>query len=193
MSYTNVLNMLDLAHIPLRAADRREDDPIVIGGGPCAYNPEPVADFFDLFNIGEGEEMLTELVRLYIKMKDEGTYSRAAYLHEAAKTVQGAYVPSLYDVTNTDDGTVRAYTPVYDDIPKQVKKRIIKDLDTAYFPDKVVMPYVETVQDRIMLEVYRGCIRGCRFCQAGMVYRPVREQTPAVLNHQAKSLFESTG
>ena len=193
MSYTNVLNMLDLAHIPLRAADRREDDPIVIGGGPCAYNPEPVADFFDLFNIGEGEEMLTELVRLYIKMKDEGTYSRAAYLHEAAKTVQGAYVPSLYDVTYNDDGTVRAYTPVYDDIPKQVKKRIIKDLDTAYFPDKVVMPYVETVQDRIMLEVYRGCIRGCRFCQAGMVYRPVREKTPAVLNHQAKCLFESTG
>ena len=137
--------------------------------------------------------MLTELVRLYIKMKDEGTYTRAAYLHEAARTVPGAYVPSLYDVSYNEDGTVKAYTPVYDDIPKQVKKRIIKDLDTAYFPDKVVMPYVEAVQDRIMLEVYRGCIRGCRFCQAGMVYRPVREKTPDVLNRQAKCLFESTG
>ena len=193
MSYTNVLSMLDMAKIPLRTKDRGEDAPIVIGGGPCAYNPEPIADFFDLFNIGEGEEMLPEIVRLYIKMKDEGRYTRKEFLHEAARTIKGVYVPSLYDVSYNDDGTVRAYTPVYDDIPEKIEKRIIEDMDKAYFPDKVVMPYIETVHDRVMLEVFRGCIRGCRFCQAGIIYRPVREKTPDVLDKQAKCLFESTG
>ena len=192
MSYTNVLNLLDLAHIPLLTADRGEDDPIIIGGGPCAYNAEPVCDFFDLFSIGEGEEALVEVCRLYINMKENGTYSRKAFLHEAAK-LQGFYVPSLYEVTYKEDGTIEAYTPVYDDIPKRVRKRIMKDLDRSYYPEKVVMPYIETVHDRIMLEVYRGCIRGCRFCQAGMTYRPVREKTPEVLNHQAKTLYENTG
>ncbi len=193
MSYTNVLNMMDLAGIPLRSADRGDDMPIIIGGGPCAYNAEPVAPFFDLFNIGEGEEMLPELCRLYIKMKDEGRYTKKEYLHEAARTIEGIYVPSLYDVTYNDDGTIKAYTPIYDDIPKKIIKRIVKDLDKAYFPDKVVMPYIETVHDRIMLEVFRGCIRGCRFCQAGIIYRPVREKSPEVLNEQAKCLYESTG
>ena len=193
MSYTNVLNMLDLAKLPLRASDRGESDPLIIGGGPCAYNPEPIAPFFDLFNIGEGEDMLPAIVRLYIKMKDNGTYTRQGFLHEAAKTIPGVYVPSLYDVTYKEDGTIKAITPVYDDIPKQVTKQIIKDLDRVYFPDKLVMPYIETVHDRIMLEVYRGCARGCRFCQAGMIYRPVREKTPDVLNEQAKKLFEATG
>ena len=193
MSYTNVLSMLDMAKIPLRSADRSEDDPLIIGGGPCAYNAEPVADFFDLFNIGEGEEMLVEIVKLYIKMKDEGRYNRADFLHEAAKTIKGVYVPSLYDVSYNDDGTIRAYTPKFDDIPTKIEKRIISDMDKAYFPKKVVMPYIETVHDRVMLEVYRGCIRGCRFCQAGIIYRPVREKTPDVLNSQAKCLFESTG
>ena len=193
MSYTNVLNMLDLAGIPLRAADRGDDMPIIIGGGPCAYNPEPVADFFDLFNIGEGEEMLVELCQLYIKMRDEGTYTKEAYLHEAAKSMVGIYVPSLYEVTYNEDGTIKAYTPKYDDIPATVQKRIIKDMDKAYFPQKVVMPYIETVHDRIMLEVFRGCIRGCRFCQAGIIYRPVREKSADTLNEQAKCLFESTG
>ena len=193
MCYTNVLNMLDLAHVPLRAEHRGENDPIVIGGGPCAYNPEPIAPFFDLFNIGEGEEMLPEIVRLYIKMKDEGRYSRAAFLHEAAATIPGVYVPSLYEVSYNEDGTIKAYTPVYDDIPTTVQKRIVKDLDKAYFPSEVVMPYIETVQDRINVEVGRGCIRGCRFCQAGMVYRPVREKTPDVIDCQARALFDHTG
>ncbi len=193
MSYTNVLNMIELAGIPLRSADRGDNMPIIIGGGPCAYNAEPVAPFFDLFNIGEGEEMLPELCRLYIKMKEDGTYTKEAYLHEAARSIGGIYVPSFYDVKYNDDGTIRAYIPKYDDIPTKITKRIIKDLDKAYFPDKVVMPYIETVHDRIMLEVFRGCIRGCRFCQAGIIYRPVREKTPEVLNEQAKCLFESTG
>ena len=193
MSYTNVLNMLDLAKLPLYAKDRDDTMPIIIGGGPCAYNAEPVADFFDLFNIGEGEEMLPELCRLYIKMKDEGRYSKAEYLHEAARTIEGIYVPSLYNVTYNEDGTINAYTPIYDDIPKQVRKRIITDMDKSYFPEKVVMPYIETVHDRIMLEVFRGCIRGCRFCQAGIIYRPVREKSPDVLNEQAKCLYEATG
>ena len=193
MSYTNVLNMLMLAKLPLYAKDRDDSMPIIIGGGPCAYNAEPVADFFDLFNIGEGEEMLPELCRLYIKMKDEGRYTKAEYLHEAAKTITGIYVPSLYDVTYNDDGTVKAYTPKYDDIPSKIQKRIMTDMDKSYFPDKVVMPYIETVHDRVMLEVFRGCIRGCRFCQAGIIYRPVREKSPDVLNEQAKCLYEATG
>ena len=193
MSYTNVLNMLDLANIPLQSAERGEEFPLIIGGGPCAYNPEPVADFFDLFDIGEGEELLPELCRLYIKMKKDGTYTKEAYLHEAARSIEGVYVPSFYEVTYHEDGTVKAYTPIYDDIPTTVRKRIMADMDRSYFPSEFVMPYIETVHDRIMLEVFRGCIRGCRFCQAGIIYRPVREKSPEVLNEQAKCLYESTG
>ena len=193
MCYPTVLNMLGLAGIPLYAKDRGEEFPLVIGGGPCTYNPEPVAEFFDLFNIGEGEEMLPEIVRLYIQMKEEGSYTKQAFLHRAAATIQGVYVPSLYDVQYNEDGTIKSYTPLYDDVPTKVKKQICEDMDKAYFPEKLVMPYTETVHDRIMLEVARGCIRGCRFCQAGMVYRPVREKTPGTLDCQAKLLFEATG
>ena len=193
MSYTNVLNMLDLAGMPLRADERGEEFPIVIGGGPCAYNPEPVADFFDIFNIGEGESMLVEVVRLYIQMKDEGRYTKADFLHEAARAIPGVYVPSLYEVAYNEDGTIKSYTPKYDDIPTKITKRIVEDLDKSIFPDYAIMPYTEVVHDRIMLEVFRGCIRGCRFCQAGIVYRPVREKTPDVLNEQAKCIFENTG
>lgn len=193
MCYTTVLQMLSMGNIPLLASERGEDCPLVIGGGPCSYNPEPIADFFDLFNIGEGEQMLVDIVRLYIRMKEEGRYTRAAFLHEAARTIPGVYVPSLYRVTYHEDGTVEAYTPVYDDIPKRVKKQIIQDMDKAFFPEKLVMPYIDTVHDRIVLEPARGCIRGCRFCQAGMVYRPVREKTPEVLDAQARALYASTG
>ncbi len=192
LSYTNVLNMLDLAGIPLLASQRGEDAPIIVGGGPCAYNAEPVADFFDVFSIGEGEEALPEMTRLYLKMKEEGTYTKEAFLHELAK-LQGFYVPSLYEVTYNEDGTIKSYARKYDDIPSKITKRIIKNMDKNFFPDKLVMPFIETVHDRIVLEVYRGCIRGCRFCQAGIIFRPVRDKTPDVLNSQAKCLFENTG
>lgn len=192
LSYSNVLYMLDLGGIPLTAAERGECDPIIIGGGCCTYNPEPLADFFDIFSIGEGEEALPELSRLYIEMKENGTYTREDFLHAAAK-LGGFYVPSFYTVSYNDDGTIAAVTKKYDDIPDKITKRIIKDFDKSYFPEKTFMPFIDTVQDRIMLEVYRGCPRGCRFCQAGMVYRPIREKSPDVLAKQAKCLYENTG
>lgn len=192
LAYSNVLYMLDLAGIALTSAERSEDDPIIIGGGCCAYNPEPIADFFDIFSIGEGEEALPELARLYIDMKASGDYTREAFLHAAAK-LGGFYVPSFYTVSYHENGTIASVSKKYDDIPDRITKRIIKNFDTAHYPKQTPIPFIDTVQDRIMLEVYRGCPRGCRFCQAGMVYRPIREKSPEVLASQAKCLYESTG
>ncbi|MGM9653236.1 MAG: TIGR03960 family B12-binding radical SAM protein [Eubacteriales bacterium] len=192
MCYTNVLNMLDLAGIPLRAAARGEDAPIVLAGGPCAYNPEPMAPFVDIFSIGEGEEALPELARLYLAMKKNGTFSRAAFLREASH-LKGFYVPSLYDVSYHADGTIAAIVPRFPDVPQKVQKRIVEDVDHTVVPTDPVMPFIETVQDRVTLEVYRGCIRGCRFCQAGFISRPVREKSVPVLCELARETVDNTG
>lgn len=192
LCYTTAVNMIDLAGLPIYAKDRDENAPIILGGGPCAYNAEPVADFFDIFSIGEGEEALCELAQLYIKMKNEGTYTKTAFLREASH-LKGFYVPSLYDIEYNENGTISKFEPKFEDVPSKVEKRVVEDLNTSYFPLKPVMPYIETVHDRIMLETFRGCIRGCRFCQAGMVFRPVREKSAEVLNAQAKAIYENTG
>ena len=192
LCYTTALRMIKLAGFPLYAKDRGEDCPIIIGGGPCVYNSEPIADFFDLINIGEGEEVLLEICHLYNKMKDDGSYTRSGFLREASH-IEGVYIPSLYTVEYNDDGTIRSFEPMYPDVPRKVRKRIVEDLDSAPYPSKLIMPYIETVHDRIVLEVYRGCIRGCRFCQAGMVYRPIREKSPETLCKNAKCLYENTG
>lgn len=192
LCYTTAINMIDLAGLPIFAKDRGEDAPIILGGGPCAYNAEPVADFFDIFSIGEGEEALCELSQLYLDMKRSGTYTKTAFLREASH-LKGFYVPSLYNVEYNENGTIKLFEPKYEDVPARVEKRVVEDLNTSYFPLKPIMPYIETVHDRIMLETFRGCIRGCRFCQAGMVFRPVREKSAQVLNAQAKEIYKNTG
>ncbi len=191
LCYTNMVNMLSLADIPLYSAERGEEYPLIIAGGPCTYNPEPVADFIDVFSIGEGEEAIPELVELYRKCKKEGK-TKKEFLYLAATELEGFYVPSLYDVEYNEDGTIRSFTP-QKGVPAKITKRIIKDLDKVYYPVKSEIPYIETVHDRIVMEIFRGCIRGCRFCQAGMVYRPYREKTPDIINDCAKECFENTG
>ena len=190
MSYTNILNMLDLAGVPLKSCDRKDLSPLVVVGGPCVCNAEPLAEFVDLFFLGEGEEVDLEVIDLYKKHKKMGS-SKAEFLREAAK-IEGVYVPSLYDVTYNEDGTVKAIT-AKDGAPKTIKKRIINDMDKSYYPDKFVVPFIEIVHDRAVQEIFRGCIRGCRFCQAGFIYRPVREKSFETVNAQAKCLCENTG
>ena len=190
LSYTNVLNMLNLAGIPLFAKDRNEDHPIIIAGGPSTYNPEPMADFFDVFSIGEGEYSLPALAKLFKECRDNGQ-TKKEFL-EKVVTVEGMYVPSLYEVDYNTAGSLKSFTPV-GNAPTKVKKAIVKDLDNAYFPDKPIVPYLSTVHDRIMLEIFRGCIRGCRFCQAGIVYRPYREKSADKLNAIAADCVNNTG
>ena len=191
MCYTNILQILDLSQIPLRSKDRTEKDPLVIGGGPCSYNPEPIADFFDIFYIGEGETRYDDLFDLYKQMKKNGR-SRQEMLHEIAK-IPGMYVPSLYTVSYKEDGTIDTFAPIYDDVPKTIKKEIEMDLSTSVYPEKPVVPFIKATQDRIVLEIQRGCIRGCRFCQAGMIYRPNREKSVARLKELAEQMIASTG
>lgn len=190
LSYTGVLNMLDLAGIPLHAAERGDDCPLVVGGGPCVCNPEPLADFFDLFTLGEGEEVNLELFDLYRRHKQKG-FRRAEFLRQAAR-IEGVYVPSLYEVSYREDGTVASVT-ARDGAPQRVRKRILVDMDAAYYPEKVVVPFIDIVHDRAMSEIFRGCIRGCRFCQAGFIYRPVREKSVDTIDRQSRALCESTG
>ena len=191
MCYTNILQILDLSRIPYLAKDRTGNHPIVMGGGPCSYNPEPIADFFDIFYIGEGEERYDELFDLYNTMKQNNA-SREEFLHEAAK-IEGMYVPSLYEVTYKEDGTISSFTPIYDDIPRTIKKQVCMDLAAAPYPEKPVVPFIKATQDRIVLEIQRGCIRGCRFCQAGMIYRPNREKNVERLKDLARTMIASTG
>ena len=190
MNYTGVLNMLDLAGVPLYSHQRTSLSPLVVAGGPCVYNAEPVADFFDIIMIGEGEEMWPELIALYRRAKRE-KMDKSAFLREAAN-IGGIYVPSLYDVTYRGDGTVAAITP-QESAPPVVMKRVVKDLDKAYYPDRFIVPSTEIVFDRAMVELFRGCRRGCRFCQAGYTYRPIRAKKPETLEKQAKALIASTG
>lgn len=191
MCYTNILQVLDLSGIPLISKERTWEDPIVIGGGPCSYNPEPIADFFDIFYIGEGETRYRELLDLY-KESRKNNVSREEFLHKAAK-IPGMYVPSLYEPEYNEDFTLKAFKPLKDDIPSTILKELVKDLDDTYYPEKPVVPYMKVTQDRVVLEIMRGCIRGCRFCQAGQIYRPVRERSVDFLKEKAAKMLKATG
>ena len=191
MAYTNILQILDLAQIPLLAKDRGENDPLVHGGGPCSYNPEPIADFFDFFYMGEGEVSYDRVFDLYKEMKARGC-TRAEFLRQASK-IEGIYVPSLYEVSYKEDGTIAAFTPKYEDVPATVKKVIVEDFNHVTYPEKPIVPFLQATQDRMVLEIQRGCIRGCRFCQAGMIYRPNREKDVEHLKEIARSMVHSTG
>ena len=191
MCYTNILQILDLSQISIYSKDRKEEDPIVIGGGPCTYNPEPLADFFDLFYIGEGEISYNQLLDLY-KEKKAGKINRKEFLEKAA-LIPGIYVPSLYEVTYQEDGTIKERVALSEKVPATVTKQLVLDMTEAVYPTKPLVPYMKVTQDRVVLEIQRGCIRGCRFCQAGMIYRPVRERNVERLKYLAKEMLDNTG
>ena len=191
MCYTNILQVLDLSQIPLRSADRTEEHPFVMGGGPCAYNPEPLAPFFDMFYIGEGETVFNDLLDIYKEWKKSGK-SRKEFLEMAAK-VPGIYVPAFYDVEYHEDGTIKAFTPNNPHAKEKIEKQVVMDVTHTYYPRKPVVPFLKATQDRVVLEIQRGCIRGCRFCQAGMLYRPTRERDLEFLKDTARALIENTG
>ncbi|MDF2673650.1 MAG: family B12-binding radical protein [Clostridiales bacterium] len=190
MSYTNIINMLDLSGIPLLSADR-QDGPFVIFGGPCAYNPEPLADIGDIFVLGEAEEVIDEILDVY-KVWKKGNGLRIEYLEKVSK-IKGVYVPAFYNVEYNQDGTIKNRTPLKEDYPEVIEKRIIENLDESYYPKEFIVPLTEIIHDRIVLETFRGCTRGCRFCQAGIIYRPIREKSREKLLEQAEDIIRSTG
>jgi len=191
LSYTNIINMLELSNIPIFSRDRDESYPFVIAGGPCAFNPEPLADIIDFFIIGEAEEAIIEVIDLFKVYKERGG-SRQEFLYKVAH-IPGVYVPSLYNVTYNDDGTINSIVPKESHIPHNIQKRVIQDFDNVYYPTKFIVPYMDIIHDRAVLEIFRGCTRGCRFCQAGMIYRPVREKSVKRLEKLAKDIISSTG
>ena len=191
MCYTNILQILDLSQIGIYAKDRREDAPFVIGGGPCTYNPEPLADFFDMFYIGEGEISYRKLLDVYKESRKNGD-SRQEFLRKAAG-IPGIYVPSLYEVTYEEDGTIRSFLPTATGVPEKVEKQLVMEMTESVYPEKPLVPFIKATQDRVVLEIMRGCIRGCRFCQAGMIYRPVREKNVEHLKELAYKMLKSTG
>ena len=191
MSFSNILAMLRMGGVPVESKDRGENDPIVVAGGPCAFNPEPLADFIDAFMIGDGEDVMTELNRVILERKEK-KLSRESCLKNLAK-LEGVYVPSLYDVVYHEDGTIASVTPNCPEAPEKIRKRVVVDLNNTYFPEELPVPYTEVIFDRIMLEIMRGCTRGCRFCQAGILYRPVRERSMEKLIDLAEKLQSSTG
>ena len=191
MCYTNILQILDLAQIPINSADRTEEHPIVIGGGPCTYNPEPLADFFDIFYIGEGETQYRNLLNLYQDCREK-KLGRTEFLRRAAK-LPGMYVPAFYEVTYNDDQTIKSFLPTEEGIPATIRKEIEMNVSNTYYPLKPIVPFIKVTQDRVVLEIQRGCIRGCRFCQAGQLYRPVRERDAETLKIWAKQMLKNTG
>lgn len=191
MCYTNILQILDLSGIPFDASSRTWEDPLVIGGGPCAYNPEPIADFFDMFYIGEGETSYRALLDLYKKSRADKD-SREEFLRKASH-ISGIYVPSLYETTYNDDGTIKSFAPKFEDVPSKVRKEAVSDLNKTYYPTNPVIPFIKATQDRLTLEIMRGCIRGCRFCQAGQLYKPIRERDVEFLKETACKLISNTG
>ncbi|MGE5472868.1 MAG: TIGR03960 family B12-binding radical SAM protein [Ignavibacteriales bacterium] len=191
MSYSNIVNLINLAGLPIERNKRDSSHPFICAGGPCAYNPEPLAEIVDFFVMGEGEEVINEIMDAYASWKDSKG-ERAEFLRSLAK-ISGVYVPLLYNIEYNPDGTIKTFEPINESVPAKVEKRIIKDLDKVFYPDKVIVPYTQIVHDRIMLEVFRGCIRGCRFCQAGYIYRPVREKSVKRLTELAQNLIKNTG